>query len=212
LIIQTKNDIFYFYSRRKKSMIAKIRELSKEWTLYKVTLKKKSPVRHFFVDWIETICVAFLLALIIREYILQSSVVPTGSMIPTLKIGDRLLVNKFVYRFKVPERGDIVVFKSPHNDDKDYVKRCIGLPGERVSVKKGIVYVNGEQQVIVGVDIKRDYDYFDEVVVPEKSYFVMGDNRANSSDSRIWGFVPQQDLLGKAFFTFLPLSQMRVLR
>ena len=132
-------------------------------------------------------------------------------MVPTLNVNDRLFVNKFIYRFKTPERGDIVVFKSI-TDDKDYVKRCVGLPGETIEIKKGNVYINGKLFFIPGVKIIRDYDYRDPVTVPENSYYVLGDNRSKSADSRYWGFVPEKNLLGKATFTFWPLNRMRLLR
>ena len=132
-------------------------------------------------------------------------------MVPTLNVRDRLFVNKFVYRFTKPERCDIVVFKSI-TDDKDYVKRCIGLPGEKIEIKKGRVYINDELFYLPGVKILRDYDFRDPVIVPENSYYVLGDNRSQSADSRYWGFVPEENLLGKTLFTFWPLNRMRVIR
>ena len=179
---------------------------------YKVALKEKSNIRYLFVDLLETLVIALVLALIIRQYVIQVSLVPTGSMIPTLNIRDRLFVNKYIYRFNTPERGDIVVFKSPKADGKDYVKRCIGLPGDEIEIIKGYVYVNGKPLVVQGVNIQRDYSFFGPVIVPQDQYFMLGDNRANSQDSRYWGFVPKKDLLGKALFTFWPVSRMYLLR
>ena len=106
-------------------MIAKLNKRYKDWKAYKNKIKATSKLKYYVVDTIETLLVALCLALIIREYVIQTSLVPTSSMVPTLKVGDRLFVNKFIYRFKDPERGDIIVFKSPHDDGKDYVKRCI---------------------------------------------------------------------------------------
>ena len=112
----------------------------------------------------------------------------------------------------MPTRGEIVVFKSPKGDGKDYVKRCIGLPNEEIEIKKGRVYVDGKELVLKGVEIRRDFSYFGPVIVPDGQYLMLGDNRSNSQDSRYWGFVPKEDLLGKALFTFWPVSRMRLLK
>ena len=187
------------------------------WKKYKSQLKSTNKVKYFIVETIETLGVAFFFAFLIKEFIIQVSVVPTGSMIPTMKGGqrmtnDRLLVNKYIYDFWLPKRGDIVVFESPFDDGKDYVKRCVGLPHETISMKDGYVYINGKELVLAGVDIQRDLFDMKEVLIPEGHYFMLGDNRANSQDSRFWGFVPRNDLIGKALFTFWPLDRMKVLR
>jgi|TARA_B100000586_G_scaffold268647_1_gene245655 signal peptidase I len=188
-----------------------IRRKWQQWRAYKASLKHRSRVLYGGVDFVETIVIALGFALLIREYIMMVSLVPSGSMIPTFQIRDRLFVNRFIYRFSSPKRGDIVVFESV-TDDKDYVKRCIGLPGETIELKNGYVYINGVLLVLAGVDIQRDYTDYGPVTVPENQYFVLGDNRANSRDSRYWGFVPNDNLMGKSLFTFWPISQMRVLR
>jgi signal peptidase I len=190
----------------------------KKWKAYKEKLREKNIWLYRLADTIETFGVALVIALVIRQYVVMSSIVPTGSMIPTLNIKDRLFVNKFVYRFSTPKRGDIVVFKSPRKDKKDYVKRCIGLPGDKVKLEKGYVYINDKPLILAGVNIRRDYYYFDEVIVPTDNYFVLGDNRGHSWDARYWpaaglsGFVPKKDLEGKALFTWWPLNRMRVLQ
>ena len=151
----------------------------------------------------------------IKTYICQVSVVPTGSMIPTLiggvtgKKNDRLFVNKFAYNVSTPKHGDIVVFKSPHNDGKDYVKRCVGLPGETIEIKKGIIYLNNKELVLAGVDVQNDYDFYGPITIDKNTYFMMGDNRKMSQDSRFFGPIPKKNILGKAFFTFWPFSRMR---
>jgi signal peptidase I len=188
-----------------------MRQCHANWNAMKVRLKQRSIWAFRLVDFIETILVALAVALFIRQYVVMVSLVPSGSMIPTFKIRDRLIVNRFIYRFTEPNRGDIIVFKST-TDDKDYVKRCIGLPGETLEIKAGYVYIDGKLLVLSGVDIQRDRTYFGPVVVPQSSYFVLGDNRGNSRDSRYWGFVPKSHLMGKSLFTFWPISQMRVLR
>ena len=185
---------------------------------FKNECKQTRRVLYHTLDFFETIIVALIFALLIKAFVLQVSVVPTGSMIPTLiggvdgKFNDRLFVNKFIYYFTEPKRGDIVVFKSPHLDGKDYVKRCVGLPGDTIEIRQGIVYINGNELILVGVDIQRDYDYYGPKKIPENSYFMLGDNRSKSLDSRSWGFVDSRDIQGKALFTFWPINQMRALR
>lgn len=192
-------------------MIRQIRERHSAWNRYKADLKKTQYVKYAVVEGIETIVVALAMALIIRKFIFQTSLVFSGSMIPTMQIDDRLIVNKLIYRFVEPTRGDIILFESPYNDDKEFVKRLIGMPGETVEVKQGIVYINGEQLILAGVNVRRDYSYFGPRTIPEEHYFVMGDNRANSADSRVWGFVSKDDLIGKATFTFWPVKRAQLL-
>lgn len=191
-------------------MIKIIRKWQDRWLRYKMDLKTISPARYWVVEMVEAFSVALILALLIRHFIVMVSVVPTPSMVPTLNVGDRLFVNKFIYRFKDPDRGDIVVFKSVV-DDKDYVKRLIALPGETVELRRGIVYINGKELDFPGVNIQYDYDFQDPIVVPPGHYFVLGDNRSHSADSRVWGFVPRGNMEGQATFTFWPINRMQVL-
>lgn len=193
-------------------MFVELKEKHKKWKQFKLNLRSKSRWKYFVIDLVETVLIALIFALLIRKYIIQTSLVPTGSMIPTLNIRDRLFVNKFIYRFTDPKRGDIVVFESPHQDGREYVKRCIGLPGDIIEIQQGRVYVNGKLLVIAGVIIQEDYSYSEPIPVPENSYFMLGDNRGNSQDSRYWGFVPRDAVLGEALFTFWPINRMRVLR
>jgi signal peptidase I len=182
-------------------------------------IKKKSTVR----EWGEAIVIAILLALFIRTFVFQAFKIPSGSMEPTLLIGDHIFVNKFIYGIKIPflrktlisvkdpERGDIIVFIYPVTKDKDYIKRVIGLPGEDIEI-------NGKDITIDGILFNDPYgDYrnalenwhnpvkdcpFCSVTVPDDHYFVMGDNRGNSQDSRYWGFVPTDAIKGKAFIIY----------
>jgi len=181
--------------------------------------KKKSVVR----EYAEAIVIALILALFIRTFVVQAFKIPSGSMIPTLLIGDHLLVNKFVYGIKnpftgldlvslgSPEQKDIIVFKYPENPDQDFIKRVIGVSGDRVEIKNKKVYVNGkllavegainlDPRIIQGRNPPRDN--YGPVTVPENQLFVMGDNRDNSHDSRFWGFVDLQDVKGKAFIIY----------
>ena len=171
--------------------------------------KKKSIVR----EYIEGIVIAFIIAMIIRTLVVQAFKIPTGSMHPTLKIGDRILVNKFIYKFRVPKRGEVIVFVYPEDPKKDYIKRLIALGGEKVSIKDGDIYVNGRRLEGPATVTSRYYysqGYFgtQEIVVPENNFFVLGDNSANSKDSRYWGFVPGKNLIGQAFLIYWPLLRL----
>ena len=199
-------------------MISYIKSKSLQWNQYKQQLKSSRQKIYFVVETLETIFFALFFALIITRFVIQVSVVPTGSMIPTMLGGvpgqpnERLIVNKFIYRFWVPQMGDIVVFESPHDDGKDYVKRCVAGPGDQVLIENGFVYINGKELILANVDVLRDNSYFGPVVVPKDHFFMLGDHRGASQDSRYWGFVPREDLVGRALFTIWPLGRMRWLR
>ncbi len=192
-------------------MLNHFKSYSARWKAYKENLRETNKLKYWTVDWIETIAVCLVLVFIIRTYIVQTSVVFSSSMYPTMQIGDRLFVNKLIYRLSHPHRGDIVLFYSPFHDGRQYVKRLVALPGEHVRIDKGVVSINGKPLFFPGVNVQPDYDYYAEVVVPKNAYFVLGDNRPNSADSRYWGFVPKSQLLGKAIFTFWPLPRMQML-
>lgn len=181
--------------------------------------RSKSVFREYF----EAICIAVLLALFIRTFVVQAFKIPSGSMLPTLLIGDHLLVNKFMYGvrmpftgkllipFNEPERGDVVVFRFPKDRSVDYIKRVIGTPGDTVEIREKKVYINGEPIEDPYAHISTPSllnanasprDNFGPVLVPDDRIFVMGDNRDNSYDSRFWGFVDQKDILGKAFILY----------
>jgi len=186
---------------------------------------RKSTVREYF----ESICVAVILALFVRTFVVQAFKIPTGSMENNLLIGDQLLVNKFVFaptRTRLEDtllpidrikRGDILVFKYPEDPERDFIKRTIGLPGETVELRNKKVYINGKalDEPYVhflfpadgesgisdsgGFDVRRNYG---PVTVPANHYFMMGDNRDNSQDSRYWGFMPRDYVKGKALFVY----------
>ncbi len=164
---------------------------------------------HWIFDWSETIVVAFIMALIIRAFFLQVFWIPTGSMLPTLGIGDRIVVNKVAFHFREPRRQEIIVFRqvafdgSPKND---LIKRLMGLPGETLEVKDGIVYINNEK-IEETHPMNLDFSDFGPVVVPDDAYFVMGDNRPASADSRYWGFLPKRNVIGPTFLRIWPLAQ-----
>jgi len=178
---------------------------------------KRKKVLKFIFEYADSARSASILALIIVTFIVQTFGIPTGSMIPTLNIGNHLMVNKFIYYFKKPERGDIIVFVYPVNPKKDFIKRLVGLPGETIQIKDGSVFINGEELKASQAIAERHYyneGMYGEglIKIPDNTYFVMGDNTKNSKDSRFWGFVPKKNLLGKAFFVYWPLTRMRIIR
>jgi len=162
-------------------------------------------------ETIETVFWALVLALVLRTFVIQAFWIPSTSMVPTLEISDRVLVLKFWYHLpKVePKRGQIVVFKYPEDPRKDYVKRLIGLPGDTVEMRNGVVYVNGKEIFEDYVKNKDDYT-MPMITVPEKSYFCLGDNRPNSQDGRFWGFVPQKYMRGPAVVRYWPLNRIGI--
>ena len=178
---------------------------------------KRKKVLKFIFEYADSARSASILALIIVTFIVQTFGIPTGSMIPTLNIGNHLMVNKFIYYFKKPERGDIIVFVYPVNPKKDFIKRLVGLPGETIQIKDGSVFINGEElrspQTIAERYYYNEGMYGEGLIkIPDNTYFVMGDNTKNSKDSRFWGFVPKKNLLGKAFFVYWPLIKMRIIK
>ncbi|MDP2279136.1 MAG: signal peptidase I [Nitrospirota bacterium] len=174
-------------------------------------------------EYAKAIITALILAMLIRTYIIQAFKIPSGSMIPTLLIGDHILVNKFLYgtkipfkdkrvlMFKKPERGDMIVFKYPENPDKDFIKRVVAIEGDVIESKNKKVHVNGNKvnepyaqhtdssMRPMGIEPR---DNFGPVIVPKNKYFVMGDNRDQSYDSRYWGYVDIKDVKGKALILY----------
>ena len=190
---------------------------------------KSTSNKPWYREWSEALIVAVILALIIRTFLFQAFKIPSGSMLDTLLIGDHLLVNKFIYgtqlpgsdeRFlslRDPERGDVIVFEFPDDVGKpflqrrDFIKRIVGLPGDEIEIKAKQVFVNGEPVDMPQVVHKDDKmvppvagprDYMNPKTVPEDAYFVMGDNRDFSFDSRFWGFVPMDRVKGLAFIKY----------
>jgi signal peptidase I len=183
---------------------------------------KKSQLR----DWTEALIVAAILAMIIRTFVVQAFKIPSGSMEDTLLIGDHLLVSKFTYGLQVPfvedriftirdpERGDIIVFEFPEDKDKsyfkrrDFIKRVVGLPGDNVEIRNKNVYINGKRYMTPEAVYKDGNitagprDNMPRITVPEDNYFVMGDNRDRSYDSRFWRFVDRSSIKGLAFIKY----------
>ncbi len=189
-------------------------------------------IRHPVVrEYAEAIFYAFLIAMVVRTFVVQAFKIPTGSMEPTLHGakwgGDKILVNKFIYRFSDPQRGDIIVFTTKGivglDQGKDYIKRLVGLPGDEVEIKDHHIYIH--QKRLEKPDIFAQHQYFNTdfeegpfgrsgqpIKVPPGEYFVLGDNSANSRDSRYWGFVVRKNIKGKAMVIYWPPSRVRVLQ
>jgi len=181
--------------------------------------------------WLIEFIVIIAVFLIIRTFFVQAFNIPSGSMKPTLLVGDFILVNKLVYRFTEPRRGDIVVFKWPLNPKIDFIKRIIGMPGDTIEIRGHRVFINGKELPLKLVGKDKDGEYerliYEETLpngvkhlialyknppvprvnlpptkIPENAYFVMGDNRDNSEDSRYWGFLYRDNIVGKAFVIY----------
>lgn len=211
--------------------------------------KQHNAKKSFFKEWVEPFLIAAVVALFIRQFVVEAFKIPSGSMIPTLTIGDHLLVNKFIYGPRIPftdnrffsgaepKRGDIIVFKFPEDESKNFIKRVVGVPGDKIEIRKGILLIN--DQPVPVMELKNDGDKepgsvqaslwgkprvleeslgsvthriqylrdqsgydFGPVLVPKESVFVMGDNRDNSQDSRVWKFVKYDKILGKALIIY----------
>jgi signal peptidase I len=202
-----------------------------------VARSKEQSTRGSLIELVTIVAVALGLALGIQAFLVKPFRIPSESMVPTLQVGQRVLVDRVSFRFSDPDRGDIVVFKPPEGADRNvcgvrhpsdtacpeptdersdtnFIKRVVGLPGDRLSVIDGAVYINGKRQ-------KEDFARLDsecgicnlsgEITVPEDHYFMMGDNRGESADSREWGPVPKKWLIGNAFMTYWPPKRIGLL-
>lgn len=163
-------------------------------------------------DWVISIAVAVALAMFIRTFVVELYLVDGPSMMPTLEHQQRLVVNKFIYKMRAPERGEILIFQYPRDKSRDFIKRVIAVPGDTIEIRDHNVYVNGELQNEDYILAKSRMDY-PKTTIPEGHVFVMGDNRNNSEDSRFpdVGFVPYELLKGKAMLVFWPLSAWKTL-
>jgi signal peptidase I len=178
------------------------RETRRERRRRRATKKRGGGVLEFLIILLVSFALVFGF---VRPFVVEAFYIPSESMVPTLKVGDRVLVNKFIYRFTEPKRGDIVVFKSVEGGDEDLIKRVVGVPGDKISVRNGRLFVNGEPQREPYVNKKYpDRSFSAPTTVPKGHIFVMGDNRTNSQDSRVFGPVPKRNIEGEAFLRFWP--------
>jgi signal peptidase I len=179
-------------------------------------------MKKFVKEYLEPIVIAILIALFVRTFVAQAFKIPSSSMEPTLLVGDYLLVNKFIYglripytnikffQFEKPQRGDVIVFIYPKDPTKDFIKRVIGTEGEKVQIVRKQIYINdrlindpwGHFQIGQQLGYFPMIENFGPVVVPQHALFVLGDNRDNSQDSRFWGYVDRNAVLGKAFILY----------
>ncbi len=163
---------------------------------------------------LQILVVALILALLVRAYIAEPRFIPSDSMVPTLQVGDRLVVEKISYHLHPPEFGDIVVFDPPlqlqrqgYKKDQAFIKRIIGQPGQTIEIKNGKVFVN--DQALQEPYIAELPNYvMKPAQVPEETFFVMGDNRNNSNDSHVWGFLPKDNIIGRAWLRFYPFDRL----
>jgi len=171
-------------------------------------IKQSGTLREIW-DWAQTIIIAVIIALLIRSFLFEIILVDGNSMAPTLFDRDRVFVNKIIYLLEEPSHGDIVIFKTPEDNKSNYVKRLIGLPGDRIKIENGIVYLNGDPLHEPYVEVPAINDYM-EVTVPEGAFFALGDNRNDSKDSRDFriGFISMKNLVGKAVWRIWPLSNI----
>jgi signal peptidase I len=179
------------------------------------------------IDWVVTIAGAIAIVLAIKAWVVNPYRIPSSSMEPTLhcaggpgceaRLSDRVLANRFIYRFRSPHRGEIVVFKTPPEAKArcgaggTFVKRLIALPGERWSERNGYVYINGKKlnEPYIKPD-RRDTETHEQITIPKGMYFMMGDNRSSSCDSRVWGPVPRKNLIGEVFATYWPPNRISI--
>lgn len=176
--------------------------------------KKDKSTWRILLELAEIVVIAFAISWIVRTYVIEARVIPSGSMLETIQLQDRIIVDKFFFNhFDKIHRGDIVVFRPPDSAHatEDYIKRVIGLPGDKIEIRNHKTYINGQYypEDYVTDPAKSD---FAPVVVPQDSVFVMGDNRNNSADSREWGWLPVENITGRALFRYWPFSHFGLLK
>lgn len=179
----------------------------------------KERTKRVIREYAESLLIAAVLALIIRTFVVTPFKIPTGSMEPALLPGDKIFVNRFIYRFQKPERGDVVVFRYPEDPRRDFIKRLVAFGGETIEIARGKIIINGE--IVEEPEIFQRTYYQNrgaygaaraEIIVPDNCYFVLGDNSSSSRDSRYWGFVPKKFLLGEAFVIWWPPRRIRTIK
>lgn len=173
-------------------------------------------LKKSMLEYVDSILIAGVTALFLIWFVVRSFYIPTGSMEPTLQVNDMLLVDELVYHFYRPARGDIVVFHPPpraHSGDKDFIKRVVAVEGETVQIKNGKAYINGQpiDEPYTNSNDSDAWQPFSPITVPPGQVFCMGDNRNNSDDSRFWGTLPVENIVGKAFVIFWPSDRIRIL-
>lgn len=188
-----------------------VREISERVNASAIETPKRTKKRRkkpFIWEALEVIVIAVVMAIVLKAFIVEMYWVPSESMVPTIMVKDHVVVTKFNYWLREPERGEIVVFESPVEKNKNLIKRLIGVPGDTIEFKDNVLYINGEQ-------VQEDYlsdevftaDY-GPITVPEEMYFMCGDNRQRSYDSRSWGFVSKEQIIGKGVAIYWPIKHL----
>lgn len=173
---------------------------------------KKKKIGKEILSWVQVIVISLVLAWFLGNYVIMNAYIPSASMENTLTEGDKVIGSRLSYKFSEPERGDIIMFKYPDDESRDFIKRIVGLPGETVTIKDGKVYID-DSEIPLTEDYLKETPVSENIgpfEVPEDSYFVMGDNRNNSHDSRYWEnhFVKKDKILAKAIVRWLPVSKI----
>jgi signal peptidase I len=175
--------------------------------------KPSTPIKEHIIELFQTLVIFATIAIIIYWLIAQPHKVSGASMFPNFKDGDFIITDKLTYKFGEPKRGDVVVFKNPRDESEDFIKRIMGLPGDRIKVENGHVYINGKMvnEGFLKSDVITPGGSFmhegQEIVVQPGEYIAMGDNRQHSSDSREWGFVTKKEIIGRVFLRYWPANQ-----
>jgi signal peptidase I len=178
----------------------------------RIQLKEKT--RKIIYEYLDSIIIAGITALLLIHFVVRTFYIPSTSMVPTLLVKDYIMVNEFIFRFREPQKKDIVVFKPPPSanaEDKDFIKRVVATENDDVEVKDGKLLINGVPQDEPYINEPPDYN-LEKLKVPSGFLYVMGDNRNNSDDSHIWGFLPKRNVKGKAFLIFWPPQRVRLLK
>ena len=188
-----------------------VREISERVNASAIETPKRTKKRRkkpFIWEALEVIVIAVVMAIVLKAFIVEMYWVPSESMVPTIMVKDHVVVTKFNYWLREPERGEIVVFESPVEKNKHLIKRLIGVPGDTIEFKDNVLYINGEQ-------VQEDYLYdevftadYGPIIVPEEMYFMCGDNRQRSYDSRSWGFVSKEQIIGKGVAIYWPIKHL----
>ena len=179
----------------------------------------KERTKKIIWEYAQSLLIAGILALIIRTFIVTPFKIPSGSMEPTLKPGDKIFVNRFIYRFTKPRRGDVIVFRYPEDPRRDFIKRFVATEGENFQISRGRILINQQAVEIPEIFRKIEYQNYGtygalgaQITIPKNSLFVLGDNSKSSRDSRYWGFVPREFLIGKAVVIWWPPQRIGRIR